>query len=71
MFKYAILICALNVHLQDCTKKTAINVLETPAFDGELKCLIGSDAQGWLAKLAIKPIEGREYSKIGCERVKE
>jgi hypothetical protein len=67
MFKLIVLICSVSVSPSNCNEQTAKQQLETPEFSNSLDCQ--TQFEPWLAKIAIKPIPGKEYPKTVCQRV--
>ena len=60
------LICALATPPGDCTRETALQVINLPSAPNELGCMY--PAQATVAGLAIAPREGEEYLKTECRR---
>lgn len=69
MFKVIVLLCSIGMSPNDCTKTTSIMNLESPSFTNSMECQ--TQAQPWLAKIAMKANPAKEYHKIICYRIKE
>jgi hypothetical protein len=59
------LICALATPPQDCSRETALQVINLPSAPNELGCMF--QGQATVAGLAIAP-RGDEYLKTECSR---
>ena len=64
MFKVLILICALNVPHEQCSEKTASDVIKMP--DTVNSC--GMEAMAFLAKVGSLLDDEQQYAMIACDR---
>lgn len=65
MFKILILICAIGTQPQDCSRETALDVINGPSADSEVTCMLHS--QAYVAEVGLVRND-REYMKAICTR---
>ena len=69
MIKTVVLICSLPTAPQDCTRDTAIDIIDASSAKSPMMC--GFFGQAQIAPTKVAPEAGKTWMKIVCERTRE